>query len=544
MIRILVVDDILQNRYMLETLLKGNGYEVVTACNGAEALGLARKSPPELIVADILMPVMDGFALCREWKADERLKQIPFVFYTATYTEPKDEEFALSLGADRFIIKPRRPDEMVEALQEVLDEARAGKLFAGEPLQKKEQEFLQDYNAALFRKLEKKMEQLEQSNEALKQEIVGRKRIESELVYRNTILATQQEASLDGILVVDGEGKIVSCNRRFTELWGVPADIIDTRSDERALQSASDKVADPRRFLEKVKYLYEHKDETSRDLIELKDHRIFDRYSAPIIGEQGQYYGRVWYFRDITEQKKLEEQLRQAQKMEAIGALAGGVAHDFNNILSAITGYTCLVQKKIKPGDAVSDYIDQILTGTKRAAGLTRSLLAFGRKQAMALRPVDVNEIIQGFQRMMARLIGEDIEFTVSCAQEVLIAEADAGQLEQVLMNLIMNARDAMPGGGKLTITTDTFLIPVDQDEMKRGSYAVIAVTDTGSGMDKQTQEHIFEPFFTTKEVGRGTGLGLAMAYGIIKDHKGFIRVYSEPDKGSAFKIFLPLISG
>ncbi|OGW47486.1 MAG: hypothetical protein A2078_02350 [Nitrospirae bacterium GWC2_57_9] len=543
MIRILIADDIAENRYMLETLLKGNGYEVVAACNGSEALELARKTPPDLIVTDILMPVMDGFALCREWKADELLKQIPFVFYTATYTEPKDEEFALSLGAERFIVKPKKPEEIVELLHEILDDAHAGRLIPGEPSHKKEKDFLQDYNATLLRKLERKMGQLERSNEALKQEIVERKRIESELLYRNTILATQQEATLDGILIVGGEGRILSFNKRFLEMWGLPSDIITEKSDARMLQSALDKVADPGSFFDKVKYLYEHKDQTSRDVIELKDHRTFDRYSAPIIGDQGQYYGRVWYFRDITEQKKLEEQLRQAQKMEAIGALAGGVAHDFNNILSAIMGYACLLQMKTRPDDAVGDYIDQILAGTKRGAGLTKSLLAFGRKQPMALRPVNINDLIRGFQKMIGRLIGEDIEFTVACAEDSLIVESDAGQLEQVLMNLMTNARDAMPSGGKLTISTSTFTARTDQDEIEQGSYALIAVSDTGSGMDKETQEHIFEPFFTTKEVGKGTGLGLAMAYGIVKDHRGFIRVYSEPDKGTTFKIYLPLTS-
>ncbi len=187
--------------------------------------------------------------------------------------------------------------------------------------------------------------------------------------------------------------------------------------------------------------------------------------------------------------------------------------------------------------------MDQILSATKRAAGLTKSLLAFGRKQTMDLRPVNINEIIRGFQKMMSRLIGEDIEFTMSCGQDVLVVESDAGQLEQVLMNLAMNARDAMPGGGKLSISTDIFDAADDRGELKRGPYALISVSDTGTGIDQEIQKHIFEPFFTTKEVGRGTGLGLAMAYGIVKNHKGIIRVYSEPGTGTTFKIYLPLSS-
>jgi PAS domain S-box-containing protein len=543
MIRVLIADDIAENRYMLETLLKGNGYEVTCVANGAEALELARKTPPDIIITDILMPVMDGFSLCKQWKADERLRQVPFVFYTATYTEPADEEFALSLGAERFIVKPQRPDQMIEMLHEILNDAHAGRLVPCEKPQKEEEAFFREYNATLLRKLEKKMEQLERTNEALKQEIVERKRIENELVYRNTILATQQDTSLDGILVVDSEGKMISYNKRFIELWGLPADIVAQKSDESALGSVLDTIKDPGRFLAKVKYLYEHRTETSRDLIDLRDGRIFDRYSSPIIGGNGQYYGRVWYFRDITEQAKLEQQLRQAQKMEAIGALAGGVAHDFNNVLAAVMGYASIVQKKMAADLAMKYNIDQILDATKRGAGLVKSLLAFSRKQTIELKPVNINELIPGFQKMMSRLIGADIEFIARCADEPLMIEADAGQLEQVLMNLITNARDAMPQGGTLTIATERIFLADERDEMAGGPYAVVTVSDTGNGMDKDTREHIFEPFFTTKEAGKGTGLGLAIVYGIIKKHRGFIRVQSEPRKGTSFTISLPLIS-
>ncbi len=539
MIRVLIADDLAENRYLLETLLKGNGYEVVTACNGAEALELARKAPPDVVITDILMPVMDGFSLCRQWKADERLKPIPFIFYTATYTDPKDEEFALSLGAERFIVKPKKPEEMIALVHEILNDAVGGRLASGD--RPSDKDFLRDYNETLFRKLEKKVGQLEQSNAALQQEIDARKKMEKELVYRNTLLATQQDTSLDGILVVDAEGKMVSYNRRFVELWGIPHDVVDSRSDERALRSILDKIVEPERFLEKVRYLYEHREQTSRELVTLKDHRVFDRYSSAILGEDGHYYGRVWYFRDITEQKKLEEQLRLAQKMEAIGTLAGGVAHDFNNIMTAIMGYACILQKKLGPENAVGHNIDQILSATKKAAGLTKSLLTFSKKQTACLQPVNINDIIQGFQRMMTGLIRDNVQFTVACAPEALILEADAGQMEQVLMNLTVNALDAMPRGGVLTVTTNTFSIQADQDEIRRGSYAVIAVSDSGIGMDKGTVEHIFEPFFTTKGADKGTGLGLAVVYGIIKNHKGFIRVYSELGKGTIFKIYLPL---
>lgn len=248
---------------------------------------------------------------------------------------------------------------------------------------------------------------------------------------------------------------------------------------------------------------------------------------------------------DITEQKKLQEQLRQAQKMEAIGHLAGGVAHDFNNILSAIVGYAHLTLMKLKDDDPLRMNIEHILTASDKAANLTQSLLAFSRKQLIVPKPVNINNIVFNIIKILDRIIGEDIEFKVNTYVNDLIVKVDKGQIEHVLMNLATNARDAMPDGGALTITTEE--VSVDEkfiqmhQEGEIGKYAVVTVADTGMGMNEKTRENIFEPFFTTKEVGKGTGLGLAMVYGTIKQHNGFINVYSEPGKGTTFRIYLPL---
>jgi len=245
-------------------------------------------------------------------------------------------------------------------------------------------------------------------------------------------------------------------------------------------------------------------------------------------------------------QKKLEEQLQQAQKMEAIGQLAGGIAHDFNNILTAIIGYGNLLQMKMKEGDALRHDVDKILAGSERAAELTRSLLAFSRRQIIDPRPINLNDVVKGIEWLLFRIIGEGVELKTILKHEDLITMADSGQLEQVLMNLSTNARDAMPDGGVLLFETDT--IRMDEDYIKThgygnpGPYALLAVTDSGCGMDEETRKRIFEPFFTTKETGKGTGLGLAMVYGIIKQHNGYINVYSEPRRGTTFKIYLPLI--
>ena len=251
-------------------------------------------------------------------------------------------------------------------------------------------------------------------------------------------------------------------------------------------------------------------------------------------------------FRNITEHKMLEEQLLQAQKMEAVGQLAGGIAHDFNNILTAIIGFGNLARESIGKDDPLNRYITQILKSAERAAGLTQALLAFSRKQIINLRAINLNEIIIALEKLLSRIIGEDIELSTVLADEDLTVMADSTQIEQVLMNLATNARDAMPDGGHLTIRTE--VIQLDYEYIKAhgygkpGHYALISVEDTGEGMDEKTRERIFEPFYTTKEVGKGTGLGLSMVYGTIKQHDGYINVYSEPGKGTTFKVYLPLI--
>jgi PAS domain S-box-containing protein len=262
--------------------------------------------------------------------------------------------------------------------------------------------------------------------------------------------------------------------------------------------------------------------------------------------KEGKAGGVLVIARDVTESKKLEQQLIQAQKMEAIGQLAGGIAHDFNNILTAIIGYGHLLQAEMAPDETLQGYVYYILNSAQRAANLTHALLAFSRTQIINTKPVNVNEIILVLEKLLIRLIGEDVELSTHLTGEDLIVLADTTQIEQVLMNLATNARDAMPDGGSLIIRTDTVTLDDSFIETygfgRHGDYAMISVADTGHGMDNTTKERIFEPFFTTKEVGKGTGLGLAMVYGIVKQHDGFVNVYSEPAKGTTFKVYLPLI--
>ena len=270
--------------------------------------------------------------------------------------------------------------------------------------------------------------------------------------------------------------------------------------------------------------------------------------ASVVRGRDGKIEKLVIVNRDITERKELEEQLRVSQKIEAIGRLSGGIAHDFNNLLGVIIGYTEALQKKMKPNDPWREAIVEIEAAGKRAASLTQQLLAVSRKQVLAPAVLDLNAIAGEVEKMLGRLIGENIQLSLDLSYSLGLVKADRTQIEQVILNLAVNARDAMPKGGKLTIQTAN--VEWEEGDPKRpryltpGSYVLLKVTDTGSGMSPDVQAHIFEPFFTTKEKGKGTGLGLATVYGVIKQSGGFILVESEIDKGTAFEVYLPRVAG
>jgi PAS domain S-box-containing protein len=790
--RILIVDDNDENLYYLQALLRSTGYEVITAGNGAEALDAAIANPPELIISDLLMPIMDGFSLLRQWKSDQRLNRIPFVVYTATYTDPKDEQLALDLGADAFIVKPTEPAPFMARIREVMAKAVRGDMSPANSPVGEETDLLRQYSEVLIHKLESKALELEEANRTLSvreahlgaiienspncitsidsdgtilsmneagqrmmeadsaEEIAGkcvyqvvvpefrdalrdltervcrgetgtieceieglkgsrrwlemsaaplrdsaasrtvllgiaqdtthRKHAERVLqttlhrfyailsnLYSGVLLVTDEEkvefvnlafcnlfcpgdkpegmvglcatdmiekikqvnlhpdTYVDRIQEIVNEGKLVLGEevslrtgklllrdfvpltldgKSYGRLW-VHTDITELKRAEAAraadrekldvaLASMTDAV-----FISDANGQFTHinaafasfhkfksKEECARKLsdymeileISTADGKLVphDMWSVPraLRGETGtnvEYFlrrkdtgaswvasfsfsplrdnygaviGSVVVGRDITQQRQLEEQYRQAQKMETVGQLTGGIAHDFNNLLTVILGCSEFIGEEVQENPRLSKMANMILDAARRGAELTHHMLAFARRQALQPRPVNVDQLLAKMQNLMRRALRADIELEIAQCGAECEALVDAAQLESALLNLAVNARDAMSGGGKLTIAVENAELDSDYAEQNAdvtpGQYILITVSDTGCGISPENLGRVFDPFFTTKEVGKGTGLGLSMVYGFAKQSKGHIKIYSELGHGTSIKLYLP----
>lgn len=375
-----------------------------------------------------------------------------------------------------------------------------------------------------------------------------KRRIESEDKYRNIF-----ERSVEGIFQSTAAGKFLSVNPAMARQFGYdsPDEMIRSVKD-----ISTDLYKDPGERLRFQKHLERFGIvEGFETRFYKKDKKILwgsvnARSVCDVNGDLLYYEGAIM---DITmrknseeEREHLEAQLRQAQKIEAIGTMAGGIAHDFNNILTVISGYASLLQTELSPDNSLQKCANQILAASEKAMSLTKGLLAFSRKQAVQLNPVNLNEIINGIEKILGRLLTEDITLQKNLSNEDIVIMGDITQIDQILFNLSSNARDAMPGGGRLTIETRLIDITEKYKDMpgymEPGTYALLTVSDTGHGIDEKTREHIFDPFFTTKDVNKGTGLGLSTVYGVVKQHKGYINVYSEPGIGTAFHIYFPVV--
>ncbi|MES1187891.1 MAG: response regulator [Myxococcales bacterium] len=536
--QVLIVEDNPQNLYYLQSLLQGNGFDVVSARHGAEALVKARRAPPALLISDLLMPVMDGYTLLRHWKSDARLSSIPFIVYTATYTEAEDERLAFSLGADAFILKPSEPEDFMRRVQEVLARVQESPPKRPNTDGAEAQATQALYNETLIRKLEEKSLQLEEANRTLQQE-------QAELVLRDRAI----RAVSQGILITDPHAPgnpIIYASPSFTELTGYGAEEVIGKSC-RFLQGPE---TDPAAIARIRAAIAEGRECTTELLNYRKDGTRFwnSLTISPVLDADGNLLHFVGVQTDITERRELESQLRQAQKMEAIGQLAAGVAHDFNNLLSVVLTYSIFIHEQLSENDPLRADIEQVHRAGERATDLVRQLLAFSRRQMLEPRKLDLCQLVLGMEKMLRRLLGEGVDLALFADEMPGSIEADPTQIEQIVMNLVVNARDAMPSGGKLTIEVGSVVLDAayvaTHSEVSAGSYMMLAITDTGMGMTAAVREHIFEPFFTTKGTGKGTGLGLSTVFGIVKQSHGHIWVYSEPGHGTTFKVYFPQVQG
>lgn len=360
-------------------------------------------------------------------------------------------------------------------------------------------------------------------------------------------LRAAYESIIDGILMVEWPSdRIMTANQRFAGFFGVaPEELLGKTCDDLG-KMISSRFLEPRDQAFRCAHFQQHPEEVGLEEWELAKPRrmTLSVYSAPVTGLKGKVFARLWMFRDLTQQRQLEDELRQAQKMEAIGRLAGGIAHDFNNLLTGILGNISMAEMEVPKNSEASTYIGLAKQAGRRAGELVTQLLGFSRRSRLQLKKTDPNGLLHEVSELLRHTIDPRVELRLEQQQDLWLATVDPTQLQQVLMNLCVNAVDAMPGGGRLTLTSQN--VHVDKDEAKQwldaraGDYVRLSVEDMGHGMTQEVQGHLFEPFFTTKEPGKGTGLGLAMSYGIVKQHGGWITCYSEINRGTTFGIYLP----
>jgi PAS domain S-box-containing protein len=599
--RLLVVEDNRLQAEALRSVLRSAGFSVEVAFSGEEALEWFGRETFDLVVTDILLPGMSGYDLCRAIKdgaagprpadlpaavpqvraplshegalpaAGRAPLNVPVILLTAL-NEPLDILRGLQSGADNFITKPFEPDYLIGRIRNFLDNQalRAeGKLrigvevwFLGHKVTlSPDRTQILDLLVSTFegilqanRELQKREQELA---EARARADDYARRLEDRVRSTEGMYHRLMEQANDAILLLSPGGEVLEANRRAAELLGRrAADLVGTpfvdlvhpgereaaRQDLEQLRAAGAVRADGRCLVAAG----------GREVRVDFSASLVDVGAARVEGGGGRGEGKenpppapvvLAIAHDVTARMHLEEQLRGAQKLEAIGRLAGGVAHDFNNLLTIITASSDILLSRTDD-ERTRDLLREIQRAGDRAAGLTRQLLMFSRKQVTEPRILDLNVVVADTERMLRRLIGEDVSLTTVLNPRLGRIKADAGQIEQVLMNLAVNARDAMPRGGKLSITTAD--VGLDEDharahpEVRPGPYVMLAVRDTGVGMDEATKTRLFEPFFTTKGPGKGTGLGLATVYGIIKGAGGHVEVESEPGHGTTFKVYLP----
>ena len=486
--RVLIVEDDRQMLRTLEDILRLRGYSSLGAPSAEQGLELTRSAPvpPAIALIDLGLPGMDGLELVR---AVRKLSPATEVVILTGNASVESAVRALRESSYDYLIKPVQPEQLLNSIER-----------AGERWQRRRAE-------AAMQESEKRLRRI-------------------------------FERVSDALFITDHAGVIIDANPAAAELTGRPLEELcagtRTIADLFGVEGpAGDMTGSgwtaPRRS---------HEFQLQR---QNGDVRIVDVRAANFAPERA-----VHTVRDLTNERRLEEELNHSQRMEAIGRFAGGVAHDFNNVLTTISCVSQLVLETLDQRDERRADLQEILTASRRAAGLTRQLLAFSRKQILQPRVLDVAEVVRDMERMLSRLIGADVQLTTVVEHDLWAVRADAGQLEQVIMNLAVNARDAMPSGGQLTIQAANAAIEVPRSHeggvLEAGDYVLLRVADSGCGMDAATRARMFEPFFTTKPAGMGTGLGLSTVYGVVKQSGGQLMVETAPGAGSTFSIYLPRV--
>lgn len=547
---VLIVDDNSENLHALEGLLRDHGFRVTTSAHGADALARARNEAPDLVISDLLMPVMDGFSLLRHWKADARLAAIPFVVFTATYGAPDDERLARSLGADDFMSKTSAPDEVLARLRSLTSAPQGGRTARPTATPPAEPDLLNVFSQSLVRKLEEKSLLLEETNRALQREITERRR-----------LIDTQASTLDALR--ESEERFRQLAETISEVFWI-SDPTKTRmlyvSPAYAViwgRSPEELYADPEKWLDAI-----HPDDLALVHSALPGQErgeydiayrivrpdgslrwIRDR-AFPVQDASGAVYRIVGIAEDVTSQRTNEAQLLRAQRMESIGTLAGGIAHDLNNVLTPILMSIELLRLDL-PAAERSETLASIEGSAQKGAAMVRQLLSFARGVEGRREVVRVERILSDIERIVRDTFMKTIRVQCTVEEGVPPVLGDPTQLHQVLLNLCVNARDAMPSGGSIALSASRRVVGAAQvfghDGVAPGTFVALEVRDTGEGIPGDVLDRIFEPFFTTKDVGLGTGLGLSTSMAIVRSFGGFIEVRSVVGEGSTFVVYMPV---